>query len=223
MSEGNRIPLDFKAYGNDEMLERSKAFYEDLKRRRTVRDYSPDRVDQAIIENAIRTAGSAPSGANLQPWHFAAVSSPTVKREIRLAAEAEERAFYKERAPQEWLHALKSIGTDADKPFLEIAPWLIAVFVKNSLLDDEGNRGKTYYATESTGIATGMLIAALHHAGLATLTHTPSPMKFLGQILQRPANERAFLLLVVGLPAPEATVPDISRHPLEEIATFFVE
>jgi nitroreductase len=223
MAQDKRIPLDFQAYGSGEMLTRSQAFYEDLKRRRSVRDYSAEPVAQEIIENAIRTAGSAPSGANLQPWHFAAISSPSVKRDIRLAAEAEERVFYEERAPQDWLDTLKPIGTDANKPFLDIAPWLIAVFVKNSLVDDDGNRSKTYYATESTGIAVGMLIAALHHAGLATLTHTPSPMKFLGRILGRPDNERAFLLLVVGLPAPDATVPDICRHSLDDIATFFGE
>ena len=168
----------------------------------------------------VAVAGTAPSGANLQPWHFVAVSDPAIKRQIREAAEAEEREFYGGRAPQEWLTALAPIGTNANKPFLEIAPWLIAIFAQSYGVAEDGSRVKHYYVTESVGIATGLLITALHHAGLATLTHTPSPMNFLNTILGRPSNERPFLLLVVGYPAADATVPQIAKKPLEAFTTF---
>ncbi len=210
----------YHEYPAAEMVERAQAFYEELRRRRTVRDYAARPVDRAVIEACLRAAGTAPSGANLQPWHFVAVSDPAVKRQIREAAEAEEREFYGGRAPQDWLDALAPIGTDAQKPFLEIAPYLIAIFAQSYGVAADGSRVKHYYVTESVGIATGMLITALHHAGLATLTHTPSPMNFLNTILHRPSNERPFLLLVVGYPATNATVPSIGKKTLDEFTTF---
>lgn len=177
-------------------------------------------MPRALIEECLRAAGSSPSGANLQPWHFVAVSDPAVKARIREAAEVEEQEFYAHRAPPEWLAALEPLGTDESKPFLEMAPWLIAVFVQKYGLGTGTRKVAHYYATESVGLSTGILVTALHHAGLATLTHTPSPMGFLNEILGRPANERPFLLLVVGYAASDAMVPDISRKRLDEIATF---
>ena len=209
----------YKSYPEDEMIKRSQEFYEEINRRRTVRDYADKDVPEEVIMNAIKAAGTAPSGANHQPWHFVAVKSQEIKKEIRIAAEKEEFSFYNERAPEEWLDALKHLGTDEHKPFLEKAPWLIGIFVEKHQLDEEGQIKKNYYTMESVGIATGMLITALHQAGLATLTHTPSPMKFLCEIMQRPKNEKPFLLLVVGYPEEGAKVPNISRKPLEEIAT----
>lgn len=173
-----------------------------------------------VIEHCIGAAGTAPSGANMQPWHFTAVSDPALKHQIRIGAEKEEQEFYERRAPAEWLEALAALGTDANKPFLETAPWLVAVFSQPYHLASDGNRIKHYYATESVGIATGFLVTALHHAGLATLTHTPSPMAFLNAILGRPAHEKPFLLLVVGHPAEDAAVPDIRRKPLSEITSW---
>jgi iodotyrosine deiodinase len=214
-------PLQFTVVPEDEMRARARAFAEEMGRRRTVRDYADRDVPREIIEAAIRTAGSAPSGANLQPWHFVAVGrAPDLRRRLREAAEAEERDFYANRAPKEWLEALAPLGTDARKPFLEVAPWLIAVFVEAHGVGRNGSVVKHYYAVESVGLATGLLIAALHRAGLATLTHTPSPMGFLNTVLDRPPHERPFLLLVVGYPAEGAEVPDISRKPLDAIATF---
>lgn len=220
MTTPGRIPLDFRAPEPQEMQRRAEAFRDHMVRRRTVRDFSPRPVARGVIEACLTTAGSAPSGANMQPWHFVAVSDPAVKHQIRLAAEAEERAFYEHRASSEWLEALAPLGTDADKGFLDAAPWLIAVFQQRYGVKADGSRCKHYYAPESVGIATGLLIAALHQAGLATLTHTPSPMGFLNRLLERPKPERAFLLLVAGYPAEAATVPDITRKPLGEIATF---
>ncbi len=191
-----------------------------MARRRTVRDFSARPVPRAVIETCLRTAGSAPNGANLQPWHFVAVSDPGLKSAIRHAAEEEEREFYSERAPNEWLEALAVLGTDAKKPFLETAPWLIAIFAQPYRLLPDGRKMKHYYASESVGIATGFLIAALHHAGLASLTHTPSPMGFLNKLLDRPAHEKPFLLLVVGHRADDAVVPDIGRKALGEISSF---
>lgn len=211
---------EYREYPPGEMRARARAFREDLARRRTVRDYAGRPVPRAVIEDCIAAAGSAPSGANMQPWHFVAVADPAVKKAIREAAEAEERAFYERRASDEWLAALAPLGTSADKPFLETAPWLIAVFEQKWGHDAQGRKFKHYYPNESVGIATGLLIAALHTAGLATLTHTPSPMKFLNRILGRPAHERPFLLLVAGYPADGAEVPDIRRKGLGEIATF---
>ena len=203
-----------------EMLNRSSAFYAQIKRRRTVRDFSDRKVDRKIIENCILAAGTAPNGANLQPWHFAVVESANIKQKIREAAEEEEREFYGGRAPQEWLDALAPLGTDDSKPFLEIAPYLIVIFSKAYDIQSDGTKVKNYYATESVGIATGMLITALHNSGLATLTHTPSPMKFLNQILNRPANERPFVVLVVGYPTADAKVPVITKKPLDQITSF---
>ncbi|MFC1660126.1 nitroreductase family protein [Gemmatimonadota bacterium] len=221
MEEARFLPLtSYRAYPVEEMTERAKAFYEDLRRRRTVRDFSDRPVALEIIENCIRAAGTAPNGANMQPWHFVAISDPDVKRKIRLAAEEEEREFYSGRAPQEWLEALAPLGTDAEKPFLETAPCLIAIFTQRYGVLPDGRHVKHYYANESVGIATGLLVAAVHKAGLVSLTHTPSPMRFLNTLLDRPENERPFLLLVVGYPAEGARVPDITKKPLAEIASF---
>lgn len=210
----------YREYPADEMARRAAAFYDELRRRRSVRDFSARPVARAVIEDCLRAAGTAPSGANMQPWHFVAVGDAAAKHRIRVDAEQEEREFYAHRAPQEWLDALAPLGTDADKAFLERAPWLIAIFVQSYGLLPDGRRVKHYYAQESVGIATGILITALHHAGLVTLTHTPSPMGFLNEILDRPANERPFLLLVVGYPEPGARVPVIGKYPLERVATF---
>ncbi len=215
------IPLPgYRELPAEEMSRRSQAFCEELSRRRTVRDYAERAVSRNLIEDCLRAAGSAPSGANQQPWHFVAVADSAVKREIRIAAEATEREFYERRAPNEWLEALAPLGTGPEKPFLEVAPWLIAIFEQRWGYDGAGRKRKHYYPNEAVGIATGLLIAALHHAGLATLTHTPSPMRFLNRILGRPPQERPFLLLVTGHPAAGARVPDIARKPLDEIATF---
>ncbi len=221
MKQTKFIPLsNFILYSEAEMLDRSKAFYEVIKRRRTVRDFSDQTVPKEIIENCIKAAGTAPNGANLQPWHFVVVSNPEVKKKIRLAAEEEEKEFYMNRAPKEWLEALEPLGTDENKPFLEKAPYLIAIFYKSYDVLLDGKQIKQYYAMESTGIATGILITAIHNAGLVSLTHTPSPMNFLNEILGRPKNERPFLLLVVGYPSPDAKVPDIKKKSLQEIASF---
>ncbi|MBW8369039.1 MAG: nitroreductase family protein [Arenimonas sp.] len=205
---------------DSERLARAAAFADQMVRRRTVRDYAPTPVPREVIEACLRAAASAPSGANQQPWHFVAISDPALKHRIREAAEMEEREFYQRRAPDEWLKALAHLGTDAEKPFLEIAPWLIAVFYERTGPEVEGHKAKRYYPHESTGIACGMLIAALHDAGLATLTHTPSPMAFLNELLGRPRNEVPYLLLVVGHPAPGCRVPAIERKALADVATF---
>ncbi len=216
------ITLDFQRRPIDEMRSRAAAFQDESSRRRTVRDFSPEPVPRDLIERCIAAAGCAPSGANQQPWRFVAVGDPAVKKTIRAAAEIEEREFYDRRVTDEWRDALAPLGTDANKPFLETAPWLIAVFYEAYGLGAGGNREKRYYPMDSVGIATGFLIAALHHAGLATLTHTPSPMAFLNSILQRGENERPFVLLVVGYPAAGATVPAITRKQLDDIAAFIV-
>ena len=221
MPEPKFIPLPPRERLEDEeILRRAQAFHLEMARRRTVRDFSTRPVPRAVIETCLRTAGTAPNGANLQPWHFVAVSDPKLKSAIRRAAEEEEREFYRERAPNEWLEALAALGTDAEKPFLETAPWLIAIFAQPYRLLPDGRTMKHYYASESVGIATGFLVAALHHAGLASLTHTPSPMGFLTKLLDRPAHEKPFLLLVVGHPAHDAVVPDIARKSLGEISSF---
>jgi nitroreductase len=215
------LPLEgFEEYPVETMRARLEDFYAEVSRRRTVRDFSPRPVPRDIIELALRAANTAPSGANLQPWHFVVVSAPDIKRRIREAAELEEREFYAHRASPEWLAALEPLGTNSDKPFLETAPYLIAIFLQKFGVLPDGRRVKHYYPTESTGLATGILITALHHAGLACLTHTPSPMKFLNEILGRPGSERPFLLLVVGYPADGAEVPDIDRKSLEDVTTF---
>jgi iodotyrosine deiodinase len=211
---------DRETVSDDEMARRARACYERLRRRRTVRDFADRVVPRAVIEQCLLAAGTAPNGANRQPWHFVAVSDASLKATIRLAAEREEAEFYAHRAPPEWLDALAPLGTGPDKPFLETAPWLIAIFAQSYELRADGTRAKNYYVTESVGIATGMLITALHECGLATLTHTPSPMGFLAGLLGRPPNERPFLLLVVGHAAADATVPVITKKPLAGIATF---
>lgn len=206
-----------------EMLARAQAFHTDQSRRHSCRDFAPTPVPRAIIEAAIAAAGTAPSGANHQPWHFAAISSPALKARIRAAAEAEEHAFYNQgKAPEDWRQALAPLGTDAKKPYLEIAPWLIAIFAQRRGGPRAGDAAKNYYINESVGIATGMLITALHTAGLATLTHTPNPMNFLNEICNRPASEKPWLLLIAGHPAAAATVPThaLIKKPLAEIASF---
>jgi nitroreductase len=221
MTKSNFIPLpDYREYPLDEMQERTRAFRAELQRRRTIRTFSTRPVPREIIEECIRAAGTAPNGANMQPWHFVVVSDAKVKKQIRAGAEKEERDFYERRAPQEWLEALTPLGTDWQKPFLEYAPYLIVIFGLTKTILPDGKKLKNYYVSESVGIATGMLITAIHHAGLASLTHTPSPMAFLNEILDRPANERPFLVLVVGYPEEGTTVPDIGKKPLDEIATF---
>ena len=221
MPDYNFIPLpNYKKYSPEEMRIKSEDFYEDVKRRRTLREFSNKPVPKEVIENCIRAAGTAPSGANLQPWHFVVVSDPLTKRKIRIAAEKEEKEFYTHRAPKEWLDALASLGTDEHKPFLEEAPYLIAIFAKSFEILPNGKKVKQYYSQESVGISCGILITAIHNAGLVSLTHTPSPMSFLNTILGRPDNERPFLLFVVGYPAENAVVPDIKKKSLEEIANF---
>ncbi|MFK7820020.1 MAG: nitroreductase family protein [Planctomycetaceae bacterium] len=204
----------------DEMVRRAKEFHATLARRRTIREFSDRPVPKQLIEDCIAAARLAPSGANQQPWHFACVSDPEIKRKIRIAAEEEEREFYERRASDEWLNALQPFDTDANKPFLETAPWLITIFGQTYGVNPDGTKAKHYYVQESVGIATGFLIAALTAAGLGTLTHTPSPMKFLGDILHRPANERAYVLLVVGFPAENVSVPDISKKSDEETVSW---
>lgn len=221
MTERKTVPLaDYREYPVEEMRERVERFYTEIARRRTVRDFSDRPVPRDIIETALEAAGTAPSGANLQPWHFVVVGAAETKKKIRAAAEAEEREFYEHRASPEWLAALEPLGTDSSKPFLETAPYLIAVFLQKYAHLEDGRKVKHYYPTESTGLATGILITALHQAGLVTLTHTPSPMRFLNEILGRPVSERPFLLLVVGYPADDARVPDIERKNLEDFTTF---
>jgi nitroreductase len=214
------VPLGFERRPVDAMRAASVAFHEEMQRRRSVRHFAPDPVPRDILERCVLTAGTAPSGAHQQPWHFVVVTDSDVKRRIRAAAEAEERRFYDGRAPAEWLSALEPLGTDASKPFLDDAAALIVIFARAHGVSADGRPVKHYYVLESVGIATGLLVAAVHHAGLASLTHTPSPMGFLNAILERPANERPFLILVVGYPAPGTHVPALRRRPLDEIATF---
>lgn len=213
------IPFSLPRIPPEDMLSRARTFYESMQARRTVRTFSSEPVPLNLIQTCIQTAGTAPSGANRQPWHFAVVGDPAMKRRIREAAEQEEQEFYNTRAPQDWLDALAPLGTDADKPFLEIAPYLLVIFGQKNFTDAAGKKQKNYYVTESASIATGLLIAALHTSGLATLTHTPSPMKFLNSILDRPLSEKPLMVLVVGYPASDARVPDIQRKPLEAISS----
>lgn len=218
MSAFAHVPLaSYRRYPESEMAARAAAFYADIKRRRTVREFSSEPVPRIVVEDAIRAAGTAPSGANQQPWFFAVASDPAVKARIRALAEEEEREFYARRASEEWLEALAPLGTDDRKPFLEIAPVLIAIFQQSWGIGPNGDKIKHYYAPDSVGIATGFLIAALHHAGLATLTHTPSPMGFLNEIFGRPPNEKPFVLLVAGYPADGVKVPAITKKPLAQI------
>ena len=210
--------LDFEEYSESKMRSRSESFLNEIITRRTVREFSDRIVPIDIINNCIKTAASAPSGANKQPWQFVIVRDSGIKTKIREAAEKEEKEFYGHRATKEWLEDLNQFGTDWHKPFLDIAPYLIVKFRKIYDLEDDGTQRKNYYVNESVGIASGFLLAALHHAGLITLTHTPSPMNFLGEILNRPKNEKAFLLIPVGYPAKDAEVPDISKKPFNEIS-----
>lgn len=214
------VPLtSYREYPAAEMIERSRRFADDMQRRRTVRQFSERPVAREVIEACLEAAGTAPSGAHQQPWHFEVISDPAVKRAVRQAAETAEAKFYAT-APAEWLAALAPLGTDNHKPYLEVAPYLIAVFAERYGMRPDGSRQTHYYVMESVGIATGFLIAALHHAGLATLTHTPSPMGFLNQLLERPSNERAVMLVVAGYPASDVKVPDLQRKPLSAIANF---
>jgi len=221
MAEQNFIPYRGIRYNKVEILQRSREFYQFMDKRRSIRDFSDKPVSREIIENLIMTASSAPSGAHKQPWTFCAVSDPALKHEIRIAAEKEEYENYNERMSEEWLEDLKQFGTDWKKPFLEIAPWLIIVFKKPYDLDENGEKHKNYYVNESVGLATGFLLAAIHQAGLISLTHTPSPMNFLHEILERPKNERAFLLIPIGYPANEAEVPDLQRKKNEEVIVWY--
>jgi nitroreductase len=223
MQDHDKLQLmDYREYPAEDMARRAAEFYAEIKRRHTVRQFSDRPVPRPIIETCLRAAGTAPSGANHQPWYFCAIGTAEIKKKVREAAEHEERAFYGGKAGAEWLDALKPLGTDASKPYLETAPWLIAIFAQRQGGVRAGIQRQNYYVTESVGIATGFLIAALHHAGLATLTHTPKPMNFLNAICNRPDTERPYLLLVAGYPAADASVPVHAtiKKPLEEIAEF---
>lgn len=206
---------------DDEMLERSKTFFEWIDTRRSVREFSDQKVSKTVIENIIKTASTAPSGAHKQPWTFCVIENPEIKKQIRIAAEQEEFESYESRMSSEWIDDLKPLGTDWHKPFLETAPFLIVVFRRIFEFGADGKKKNNYYVQESVGIATGFLIAAIHNAGLVTLTHTPSPMGFLSKVLDRPENEKPYLLLPVGYPAKECWVPDLKRKDIEDIATFY--
>ncbi len=220
MSEKSFVPLVFERMTPDTSQARAVEFYQQMNARRTTRHFSDEPVPREWIEQAIRTAGTAPSGAHQQPWTFVAVSDPALKAQIRAAAEEEEQAFYRERATPEWLDALAPHGTDAQKPHLTDAPWVVVLFRQSHGLSADGEKRTFYYTQESCGIAAGFFVAAIHTMGLVTLTHTPSPMGFLGTLLERPANEKAMLVLPVGYPAPDAKVPDIERKPLGEISVW---
>lgn len=220
MSKHPFIPLQYERLSLEEMTARAEAFRADMDQRRSVRDFAPDPVPRELIESAIRTASSAPSGAHRQPWTFVAVSDPEIKREIRIAAENEEKISYGGRMPPEWLEALAPLGTTWRKPFLETVPWLVVVFAESYGLNQDGSKRKNYYVQESVGIACGFFIVALHHMGLVTLTHTPSPMGFLSKILERPENERPYILFPVGFPAADAQVPDLQRKSLEQVSVW---
>ncbi len=215
-------PLVFERLPESEMTSRGRSFLDLMARRRSVREFAPEPVPRELIETAVAVANTAPSGANRQPWHFVAVSDPALKTEIRQAAEAEEREFYEGgRATEEWLEALAPLGTDWRKPFLDIAPWLVVVFKQIHTVGGDGSKLTNYYVNESVGIACGLFIAAIHRMGLATLTHTPQPMRFLTQILNRPANERPYILFPVGYPHPDCKVPKISKKELQDASTWF--
>ncbi len=221
ISKSGFVPLpNYREYPPEEMKKRAREFYESIRHRRSVRHFSDRDVPREVIESCLAAAGTSPSGANLQPWHFVVVSDPEIKKQISEAVEKEERLFYTQRAPKEWLDALEPLGTSTEKPFLRNAPYLIVIFQKKYGLLPDGSKLKLYYSKESVGIATGILITAVHHAGLVSLTHTPSPMGFLNEILERPENESPFLILVVGYPEDDAVVPEILKKPLSEITTF---
>jgi nitroreductase len=221
MTKYNFIPYHQKRLPEGEMLSRARDFYDKMNRRRSIRHFSDEPISRELIELAIRTAATAPSGANRQPWHFVAVSDPNIKREIRIAAEKEERESYEGgRMPPDWLEALEPLGTSWEKPYLEIVPWIVVVFAELHGINPDATKRKNYYVQESVGIACGLFITALHHMGLCTLTHTPSPMGFLSRILARPENEKPYILFPVGYPAKDATVPDIAREPMGEYTSF---
>jgi len=224
MTDSHMIPYRPGRRDENDMIRRAESYHRLMESRRSVRQFSADPVPRGLIESAIGTASTAPSGAHRQPWTFVAISDPTVKREIRLAAEEEERAFYlKGRASEEWLAAVEPMATNWEKPFLETVPWLVVVFEQTFGYDTDGNHQKNYYVKESVGIACGFFIAALHNMGLATLTHTPAPMKFLSEILQRPDNERPSIIFPIGYPGDDATVPDLKRRELEDISVWFTD
>ncbi len=212
--------IKFTKYSRTEMIKRSEEYLNQIRRRRSVREFSKEEVPRYVLNNCLLAAGSAPSGANRQPWYFVIVSDPAKKKRIRIAAEKEEKEFYKHRATSDWLKDLEPLGTDENKPFLEHAPHLIVIFQKKYSVSDDRKKHINYYAPESVGIATGMLISALHFSGVATLTHTPSPMKFLNKILNRPNSEKPFLILVTGYPLKNAMIPDINKYSLDKITTF---
>ncbi len=212
---------NFRVYSKKEMIKQSQDFLALIKTRRSIRTFSNQSIPLEVIENAVKAAGTAPSGANMQPWFFAIVRSSKIKRTIRIEAEKEEKEFYTKRATEEWLKTLEKFGTNEKKPFLEKAPYLIVVFEKKYDKDSRGKNIKHYYTKESVGIATGILITALHNSGVGTLTHTPSPMKFLNQILDRPENEKPFMIIVTGLPHKATTVPDVTKKNFDDIATFY--
>jgi iodotyrosine deiodinase len=221
MSDVRFIPLrGYQVLPIEEMKRRAVEFRAEMQRRRTVREFSERAVPREVIEECLRAAGTAPNGANMQPWHFVVVSDAAAKHKVRVAAEKEERDFYQHKAPQEWLDALAPLGTNEDKPFLDAAPYLIVIFAQSYGVLADGRKVKNYYVQESVGIATGILITAVHRAGLVSLTHTPNPMGFLNELLGRPSQERPFLILVVGYPGEDAAVPNIAKKTLEEIATF---
>lgn len=220
MKKESFIELKFQSKTEGEMLDQAEKFYKEMNRRRSVRHFSPEPIPRKLIELAIRTASSAPSGAHRQPWKFVAVSDPSIKKKIRQAAEREEKKSYQERMPEEWLKALAPIGTDWRKPFLETAPWIVVVFAESYGLEPNGSHRKNYYVQESVGIACGLFIAAIHQMGLVTLTHTPSPMKFLSEILNRPENERPYILFPVGYPAENSLVPNLRRKDLKQVSLF---
>ena len=222
--EINGYPFELytqKSVSEKDCLNRSITYYKSINQRRTVRDFSDKHISKEVIENLIMSASSAPSGAHKQPWTFCAVANPVLKSKIRVAAEKEEIESYKHRMNEEWLKDLEPLGTNTEKPFLEIAPWLIIVFKKPYNLDNEGNRTNNYYVNESVGLACGFLLTAIHNVGLVALTHTPSPMNFLSELLKRPKNEKPFLLIPVGYPADKTYVPKLERKPLNKVSKFY--
>ena len=222
MKNKKHIPLNnYPKYSDNQLVEKSEMFFDKMNSRRTVRTFSSEPIPIEVIENAIKTAGTAPSGANMQPWHFVLVRNNETKKQIRIAAEKEEKEFYLNRATDKWLEDLEKFGTNENKPFLETAPYLIVVFEEKYRISESGEKEKNYYTKESVGLATGILLTALHNIGIATLTHTPSPMKFLSEILDRPKNETPFLLIVVGYPEKETLVPNIKRKKLDNILTIY--
>ena len=212
---------NYPKYSDNKMINISEMFFDKMNKRRSVRTFSSKSIPIEVIKNAVKTASTAPSGANKQPWHFVLVKNPKIKKEIRIAAEKEEKEFYSSKAPDEWLKALEPFDTNEEKPFLEIAPYLIVVFEKKYEIGENGEKIKNYYTKESVGLASGILLTALHNVGVATLTHTPSPMKFLSKILNRPKNETPFLLVVVGYPEEGTVVPNISRKKIDEVLSIY--